>query len=226
VVRIYLYTFETASPKRNIRTSSLHHTGTLLFQRYNVHRAGCLLVALMFLAACGGGGSSTPSTGGNGGGGGGGGGTGGGGGAANPPVSVTVTAGAISSGVDITVPAPASVTAPNASLLGAAVVPPGGGDVSITLTNGSSTVHQGSPIIVALAGTGIAATGTTVTISGPDDITIDTTTVKDITLDGGQKGLTFQAAVASGAALGARTVLLKNAQNDITSFTGGLQVIQ
>lgn len=188
-----------------------------------MYRASLVFFALALLIGCGGGSSSSnnPS---NGGGGGTGGGGGGGGGAVGPAVVVNVSSGMTAGGVDVQVPSPAASPAPNATLFGATTVPSGGGSVDISLTNGSANVHQGSSIIVAVAGDGVSA-NMTVTISGPQDITVDKTTLKDITLKNGQKGLTFQASVAPSAALGARTVLLENAQHDMTAFAGGLQVV-
>lgn len=178
------------------------------------------LLALAALAACGGNssggrGSTPPPSGGG----------GGNGGAANPPVIVNVAAGQTASGVNVDVPAPAAAPAPNATLLGTAVVPPGGGSVNISLSNTGSTVRRGNSYVVALIGDGLSA-NMTVALSGPADINIDTASLKGFTATNGKPGLSFQVAVGSNAVLGARTILLKNTQNDITSFTGGLEVVQ
>lgn len=206
-------------------------------KRTTVYRAGLVILALGLLISCGGGSSSSSppangggssGSGGNGGGSGGGGGNGGGGGsgtgAVGPPVVINVSSGMTASGVDVQVPTPASSPAPNATLLGAATVPSTGGSVNISLTNGLANVHQGSLIIVAVAGDGISS-NMTVTVSGPRDISVDTTSFKIITLKNGQNGMTFQATVLPSAALGARTVLLENTQQDMTAFAGGLQVV-
>lgn len=187
-----------------------------------MHRFILAFFALLMLAACGGGGSSSSSTTTpppSGGAGGGGSGTG----AANPPVVVNVNAGQTAAGVDISAPAPASSPAPNATLLGAAVAPPGGGNVSISLDNTGTIIHRGNSVIIALIGDGLSG-NMTVSISGPPDITVDTSTIKGFTSTSQKPGISFQAAVSSNAGLGARTILLKNAQDDITSFTGGLEV--
>jgi len=188
-----------------------------------VHRLACVILTLAVLTGCGGGDSSSngdgrpvppPSPG-----------TGGTGGAANPPVVVNATAGQSAAGVDINVPAAASSPAPNATLLGATVVPPGGGSVSISLSNTGATVRRGSSYVIALIGDGLT-TDMSIAISGPADIVIDATSVKGFTATNGKPGLSFEAAISSSAVPGARTILLKNAQSDITSFTGGLEVVR
>jgi hypothetical protein len=185
-----------------------------------VYRASFLLLVLAILMGCGGGSSSSSSNNN-------GGGSSGGGGSSpvGSPAIVNVSSGATAGGVDINVPAPVASPAPNATLLGAAIVPSGGGSVSISLTNGSTNVNQGSSIIVAVAGDGISS-NMTATISGPPDISVDTTSFKGITLQNGQKGVTFQATVSPSAVLGARTILLEDPQQDLTAFAGGLQVVQ
>jgi hypothetical protein len=62
-----------------------------------------------------------------------------------------------------------------------------------------------------------------VTIAGPHDIKIGTLEAVEATDN--TPGIAFTAAVSSNAALGARTVFLKSANGDVTSFTGGLEVI-
>ncbi len=81
-------------------------------------------------------------------------------------------------------------------------------------------------MIVALTGDGMT-TGTSptvlitaVAISGPSDITVGAPT----SLTGGG-GIGFRIALASSTATGARTVFLKDAQNDITAYTGGLEIL-
>jgi len=63
----------------------------------------------------------------------------------------------------------------------------------------------------------------TVSISGPGDITVSNTS--SISSTSGTPGIAFNAAVSGSAGLGARTVFLKSANGDITTFTGGLEVI-
>lgn len=185
-----------------------------------IHRLNIALLGLATLVACGGTssggrGSTTPPPSGG----------GGNGGAANPPVIVNVAAGQTASGVNVDVPAPAGSPAPNATLLGATAAPPGGGSVSISLSNTGSTVKRGTSYVVALIGDGLSA-NMTITLSGPADVNIDATSVKGFTATNGKPGISFQIAVGANAVLGARSILLKNTQSDITSFTGGLEVVQ
>ena len=74
---------------------------------------------------------------------------------------------------------------------------------------------------VLLFGRGLSG-GMTVTISGPGDIGVSN--VRSISSTTGTPGIAFDAAVSGSAALGARTVFLKSSNNDITAFTGGLEV--
>ena len=62
-----------------------------------------------------------------------------------------------------------------------------------------------------------------VTISGPADIVISN--IRSITATDKTPGVAFDAAVSPVAALGARTVTLRATNDDITTFTGGLEVI-
>jgi hypothetical protein len=167
-----------------------------------------LVVPLMLWTACGGsssGGSSNT-------GGGGGGGTGGGG-AVNPPVVVSVSSGQTSSGVSITVPAPASSPTPNATAVGAD---------GINAFSSGDVMHQNSSPTVLVFGTGLSAS-MKASFSGPSDITIGP--LRSVNFQGGGTGVSFTATVASNAALGARTLILQDAKNDITTFTGGLEVV-
>ena len=75
---------------------------------------------------------------------------------------------------------------------------------------------------VLLFGDGLAPS-MQVSISGPADIGI--TDIRGIKSTTGTPGITFTAAVASGAAVGARTVILRATNDDITTFTGGLEVL-
>jgi hypothetical protein len=75
---------------------------------------------------------------------------------------------------------------------------------------------------VLLFGQGLSG-NMTVSISGPGDIAVSNIT--SISSTTGTSGVAFNAAISAGAGLGARTVFLKSANGDITSFTGGLEVI-
>lgn len=172
-----------------------------------MYRLSFVLLMLAFLTACGGGGgSATPrgttdsSSSGSG----------------SPPgqfVTVSVASGQTSTGVDITVPAPAASPAPNAEDLGV------GGS---TAFGTGAQIHQGQTTSVLLFGPGLSGS-MTVRFSGPSDITASN--ISAIRATDGTPGIQFTAAVTSGAALGGRTVLLTNSQNDITAFSGGLEVV-
>ena len=164
-----------------------------------------LFLLLMGVTACGGSGGSTS------GGGGGGGGNGGGGGAVGQASIINVSRGQTTAGVDIAVASPASTPTPNAESLG----------TGNTASNTGTTVSQGTTTTVLLFGPGLNG-NMQVTISGPSDITV--TNIQSITATDNTPGVSFSAAVASNAVLGARTVLLRDSKNDITSFTGGLEV--
>jgi hypothetical protein len=165
-----------------------------------------LFPLLMGVTACGGGSGGSTS-----GGGGGGGGNGGGGGAVGQASIINVSAGQTTAGVDIAVASPASTPTPNAESLG----------TGNTASNTGATVSQGTTTTVLLFGPGLNG-NMQVTISGPSDITV--TNIQSITATDNTPGVSFSAAVASNAVLGARTVLLRDSKNDITSFTGGLEV--
>ena len=166
-----------------------------------------VLLPAVFWTACGGGGGGSSNSGG----GGGGGGTGGG--AVNPPVVVSVSASQTVSGINITVPAPASSPTPNATLVGA--------DGTHAFSSGD-VLHQNSSATVIVAGTGLN-TSMKASLSGPADITIGP--LQSIKFTNNSTGISFTAAVAPNAALGARTLILQDAKNDITTFSGGLEVV-
>ncbi len=134
----------------------------------------------------------------------------------SPPIVVQVASGTTVSGIGITVPAPAASTAPNAQVLG---VSTGAGGSAF---NTGDVIHRGETASVLLFGPGLDGS-MTVTIGGPNDISI--TNVHSISSTTGTTGIAFTAAVSGNAALGARTVFLQNTQNDITAFSGGLEVV-
>ena len=175
-----------------------------------------LLLPICGLLACGGGG----------GGGGnavGGGGTGGTGGActSNPAPGtanvVTVAAGQTTSGTDVSVACQASSPTPNAEDIGV-----GTSINTTTASNSGAQISQGTTMTVILFGPGLSG-NMTVTISGPSDITVSNPTT--IKATDNTPGIAFTAVVSPTAALGARTVLLKDSNNDVTAFSGGLEVI-
>jgi hypothetical protein len=155
-----------------------------------------------------------------------------GGGPVSTPVVVSVTAGGFAQGVNITVFNPATPTPPappNAELLG--VQQPG---TTFSLFNTGDTISRSvpGPQLVALCGPGLSQ-NMTVTIAGPSsDFTVSnitgSTTLCKPTSGGGSNvpGIEFDLTVNPAATLGARTVILQNSpDNDITTFTGGLEVV-
>jgi len=172
-------------------------------------------MCLSFMLACGGRGDF-------GGGSGGGTGTGTGTGTGSntgTPKLVTITGGSTFMDGDIVVDAPA-VTGANKLDMGFISVDDPNGNAYNTFT----TVHQGaSNSVLLIAGPGItASTQVIVTGPSPSDITLGTPTFNSGTIP----ALQLTISVSSTAALGARTVILKNSNNDIAAFAGGLEVIQ
>ena len=141
----------------------------------------------------------------------GGGGGGGGGGTVSQAIIVDVSSGQTASGVDIAVASPASSPTPNAENLG----------TGNSASNTGATISQGTTATILLFGPGLNG-NIQVTISGPGDIAVSN--IQGITATDNTPGISFTAAVATNAALGARTVLLRDSKDDITSFTGGLEV--
>lgn len=135
---------------------------------------------------------------------------------ANPAQVITVSAGQTTSGADIAVGSPQASPAINATTLGANDF----GSTGSAFNSGDS-IARGASRQVLVFGPGLSG-AVTISLSGPADITISNE--QSITATDKTPGVSFDVAVSPTAALGARTVLLKNAQNDITTFTGGLEV--
>jgi hypothetical protein len=178
-----------------------------------VHRAFGIIglaVALVW-AGCGGGGGSTSAVGS----------PSGGGGTTNPggsivsPTVVTVGAGQTTQGVDITVPS--GTPGLNAEVLGVASLSAGGGSAD----NTGASIARGSSGRVLIFGTGLSGS-TQVSISGPQDISISNP--QTIKATDGTPGVAFTIAVSATATPGARTVVLRDSKNNISTFTGGLEV--
>jgi hypothetical protein len=183
--------------------------------------------SLVILIGCGGGPSGCPggvfasggctatsSSGGGGNGGGGNLGGGGGGGAvtAAAPVNVAASQTTIA---NISVVAPTSSIPPNVQAVGI------DSNGFAFATGGTATQGEVSGI-VTLFGPGITA-DMKVSFSGPSDIT--TSNIHAVTATNGTPGLQFNIAVAATASLGGRTLILQNSNNDITTFTGGIEII-
>lgn len=121
------------------------------------------------------------------------------------------------SGIDINLASPANATGPNAELLGTSEL-----NTGATATNSGATIRRGSTMNVIFFGRALSGS-LQVTIGGPPDITVSN--IRSITSTGGTPGVAFDASVSAGAALGGRTVYLRSANDDISAFTGGLEVI-
>ncbi len=185
-------------------------------------------VCVLFLTNCGGpagcpggvfvsGGCTVTAPGGGGTGGSGGGGNkggGGGSGALTTPVPVTVVS-SQTSVADIAVATPSSTTPPNIKALGV------DSNGFAYVTGGTATQGEAAGI-VTLFGPGITNT-MQVSFSGPSDVTVSN--INGVTATDGTPGLQFNIAVAAGAALGGRTLILQNSNNDVTTFTGGIEII-
>jgi hypothetical protein len=131
--------------------------------------------------------------------------------------TVQVGAGQTVGGIDINVPTPASSNGPNAELLGVSEL-----NSATTATNSGATIRRGATMKVVLFGRALSGS-LRVTIGGPQDITVSN--IRSVTASDGTAGIAFDATVSGGAALGARTVYLRSANDDITAFAGGLEVI-
>jgi hypothetical protein len=155
------------------------------------------LLPTFFLMACGGGGGKS---------------SGGSPNPANNPQTITVSGG-ILTGVDITALAPASNPTPNAQFLG--VTP------SNQAFNVGSVIFRGDTQDVFLFGPGLDKV-TSVSISGSD---LSLTNAHVISSTGGTPGIAVTVGVPPGAEPGLRTIYLTDVNNDLTTFTGGLEVI-
>jgi hypothetical protein len=170
--------------------------------------------SLLLLAACNQG-LGNPVDNGGGGGGKGGGGKGGGGGG-NSPAPVTVSAGSTTTGVDIAVVSAKSSPTPNAQFLGVNIGP------GVAAETGDTVSRSQGSATVTMYGPGLATT-LTVTITGPSDITVGP--LSSITATDGTPGVQFPITLTGLTALGARTIVMKDAKGDITTFSGGLEVL-
>jgi hypothetical protein len=183
-----------------------------------VWRLGLLLIICFFLNACGGGSSSpapaaptsgqstsnpapTPEAGGQ----------------LKAPIPVDVSHGTSATGIDIAVAGPVASPAPNAQDLGAN---PTTGRQAASNTGG--IIHRGGTMRVILFGPGLNGQ-MQVRIAGPSDVTV--ASVSAIQATDNTPGIAFMATASGNAALGARTVFLQNTSGDVTSFTGGLEVV-
>jgi hypothetical protein len=133
------------------------------------------------------------------------------------PNVVTVVAGQTISNTNIAVSCQASSPTPNAENLGVGATVNG-----TSASNTGAQIQQGATMSVILFGPGLSG-GMTIAISGPNDITVTNPTT--IRSTGNTPGIAFTAIVSPTAALGARTVILQDVNHDVTTFTGGLEVV-
>jgi hypothetical protein len=130
---------------------------------------------------------------------------------------VVLGAGQTNNGIDIDVVAPAVTPQENAELLGVSDIGAGG-----TAQGTGAQIHRGDSKKILLFGKGLSGS-MTVSINGPNDITISN--VRSITSTDNTPGIAFDVVVQSNAALGARSVVLRSTNNDVTTFSGGLEVL-
>ena len=129
---------------------------------------------------------------------------------------MNVSAGSTTTGVNIGVVSPQSSPTPNAKFLGVNL---GFGTAAVT----GDVVSRGQgTATVTMYGPGLS-TSMTVSISGPADI--DVGSLVSITATDGTPGIRFPISLTGATALGARTVTLQDTNNDVTTFSGGLEVI-
>lgn len=133
------------------------------------------------------------------------------------PTPVDVSRGPSASGIDITVSPSVASPAPNAQDLGSN---PTTGRQAASNTGG--IIHRGSTMRVILFGAGLNGQ-MQVRIGGPNDISI--ANISGIQATDNTPGVAFMATASGNASLGARTVFLQNASGDVTSFTGGFEVV-
>lgn len=137
----------------------------------------------------------------------------------NSPAVVNASAGQTAAGVDVTVLAPAASPAPNAEDLGVAAL-----TGSASAFNTGDVIHRGATQRVVLFGPGLSG-NMQVIIRGPNDIQVSDLSSIQSSGSPSTPGIAFTATVSSSAMLGARTVVLQTPQGDVTTFTGGLEVV-
>ena len=135
----------------------------------------------------------------------------------NAPTVVNVGGGGTVSGADIAVVAP-SGGAPNAQVLGVVPMGSGGGSAS----NTGDQMHRGTTAHILMFGPGLNG-NMQVQLSGPQDYTV--ANKSSIMSTDNTPGIEFDLTLNGGAALGARTVILTDSNNNVTTFTGGLEVL-
>jgi hypothetical protein len=130
------------------------------------------------------------------------------------PQVITVANGQATSGINILVPNTASAF--NVKLLGVNSL----GASTISASNVGGAIARGTSALILIFGSGLTGSQT-LSISGPNDISI--TNQQSVKATDGTPGIEFQISVGSGAAVGARTLSVKEGSN-ASVFVGGLEV--
>ena len=165
------------------------------------------------------------------------------------PQTVSVTAGNVTSGIDISVPPLNSVTSvtitatsqedssasasATVTLTGLSILAVGqctqSSATSLTCNAGSTgtEIAQGSTVYLFVAGYGIVP-GTTYSISGNGTDVVVTPPLNGQfqTTSSGFPAVYFQVSVSPGATLGPRNLIVRNSGNELTSFVGAVDIIQ
>jgi hypothetical protein len=124
---------------------------------------------------------------------------------------VTVSGGTAVSNVDIYVPAPAGSL--NVDEIGISAV----NALSTSFSGSAVEVTRGQTVDLIVSGAGIsAANATTLTVSGAG------ITLSNVRYQGGGTRMVVTMAVSAGADAGMRSIVLTNANQDVTVLTGGL----
>lgn len=123
------------------------------------------------------------------------------------------------SGVDIDVSPQQACPTANATSLGVADL----SATKVTSTNVGAQIHRSDTKIVILFGSALSG-NMQVSIGGQSgDFAISN--VHSVTATDGTPGIEFNVVVSPAAALGARSVILQSSTGDVTTFTGGLEVL-
>jgi len=128
---------------------------------------------------------------------------------------ITVASGQTITAADISVPVSSNPI--NATLLGTNST----SAATLFASNTGGAVQRGTSVIVLMFGTGFDRS-LTVSISGPSDLAVSN--VANTTSTQGTPGIQFTLTAAANAAVGARTVTVRDSQGNVTAFTGGLEV--
>ena len=136
-----------------------------------------------------------------------------------PATAVTVTSGQTTSGVDITVSAPAATPQENAQDLGVNDACRGGSAFNV-----GDVIHRGDSKQMLIFGPGLTS-NVAASVLGPSDIQLTFVATVHANDADQTPGVCLDVIVSANAALGARTVMVQASNGDITTLTGGLEVL-